>query len=480
MDPWREFSGPNAAYVLELYEQYRLDPASVSAETRAFFERNPPPPEAQAALATPRGEPWPEAHGPDPFKVAAVLRLAQAVRWYGHWDSALDPLGSPPPGDPSLRVETYDLSEADLQALPASLIGEGAAEGARTALEALQNLRRIYSGTIGHDYLQIRNAAERDWLREAAESGRFGVEQDPIDRVEVLRRLTEVEVFEHFLQRSFPAKTRFSIEGLDVLVPLLDVVIGAAAEAGIYNILLGMAHRGRLNLLANVLKKPVDHILAEFKDPLHSQSNRDEREGWRGDVKYHAGARRDIDTDNNPNTVELTVEMAPNPSHLEAVNPVIEGMARAAGTRTNQPGPAVFDPKFTLPLVIHGDASFPGQGVVAETLNLHQLQGYETGGTIHIIANNQIGFTTESGDTRSTLFASDLAKGFRIPVIHVNADDPEGVITAARIAFAYRERFCNDFEKRVDEYESLLPRALSQRFSHRPDRVPPPGPQRRR
>ena len=443
-DPWREFSGPNAAYLLGLYDQYRRDPASVSADLRAFFERNPPPPEAQSA-AEPNPPPGADSCGPDPFKVAAVLRLAQAVRWYGHWAADLDPLGGPAPDDPALQLATYELSEADLRALPAALVGGRAAAQAENAADALANLRRIYSGTVGHDYLQIRNANERDWLREAAESGRFSLEQVPADRVEILQRLSEVEVFEHFLQRSFPAKTRFSIEGLDVLVPLIDVIVGAAAQSGIFRILIGMAHRGRLNLLANVLKKPIEQILAEFKDPLRGGSTQGEREGWRGDVKYHAGAQRDIDVDDDPSTVELTVQLAPNPSHLEAVNPVVEGMARAAGTRADQPGPARFDPTFTLPLVIHGDAAFPGQGVVAETLNLYHLPGYETGGTIHIIANNQIGFTTLPGETRSTLFASDLAKGFRIPIIHVNADDPEGVIMAARIAFAYRERFHNDF-----------------------------------
>ena len=207
-----------------------------------------------------------------------------------------------------------------------------------------------------------------------------------------------------------------------------------------------MAHRGRLNVLAHILNKPIDQILAEFKDPLRRRVLQNEPDGWRGDVKYHAGARAVLGGgEQAARTVAVTIEMAPNPSHLEAVNPVVEGMARAAGTRADQPGSAVFDPTVTLPVVIHGDAAFPGQGVVAETLNMYRLPGYTTGGTIHIIANNQIGFTTAPGEERSTWFASDLAKGFRIPIIHVNADDPEGTIMAARIAFAYRERFRNDF-----------------------------------
>jgi 2-oxoglutarate dehydrogenase E1 component len=450
MDAWQEFTGPNIAYLLDLYERFRADPTSVDETTRTYFAAHPPPSELLSESESPKQSAaesisHPLDYANDPGKISAVLKLAQAIRWYGHWASPLDPLGSPPPGDPSLLLETYGLSENDLQAFPASLIGGVAGESARTASEAIQYLRRIYSGTVGHDYLQIRNAVERDWLREAAESQRFSVEAIPVDPLIILRRLTEVEVFEHFLQRTFAAKTRFSIEGLDVLVLLLDVIVTLAVSQRISNVLLGTAHRGRLNLLAHVLKKPVDQILAEFKDPLRHRNMQTQLDGWRGDVKYHAGAIHGIDTDNDPNTLDLFIQMAPNPSHLESINPVVEGMARAAGTRTDRPGPAVFDPAVTLPVLIHGDAAFPGQGVVAETLNLYHLQGYTTGGTIHIIANNQIGFTAEAHESRSTLFASDLAKGYRIPIIHVNADDPAGVIMAARTAFAYRMHFHNDF-----------------------------------
>ena len=442
MSLWDEFYGPNAAFVLEMFERYRQDRDSVAADARAFFDHNPPPSEILGMIPTLLAA---GPAGTDPAKVAAALNLVQAIRWYGHWASPLDPLGSPPPDDPALHLETYGLSEADLRSIPAALVGGIAGDRTATAWEAIQYLRRVYSGTVGHDYLQIRNPEERSWLREAAESGRFSVEQDPIDPVALLHRLTEVEVFEHFIQRSFVAKTRFSIEGVDTLVPLLDVTIGLAAEAGIFNILIGMAHRGRLNILANVLRKPIDQILAEFQDPLKRRGLQNEPEGWTGDVKYHAGARLIIDAPDDDRTIHLAIQMAPNPSHLEAVNPVVEGMARAAGTDADHSGPAQFDACVTLPVLIHGDASFPGQGVVAETLNLYRLPGYSTGGTIHIIANNQIGFTTGPDESRSTLFASDLAKGFRIPIIHVNADDPEGVIMAARIAFAYRQRFQNDF-----------------------------------
>ncbi len=445
MNLWDEFYGPNAGYVIEQYERYRQSSDAVDGATRAFFDQNPPPADFLEDISIQGRAVEAGTPGLDPLKVSAAFNLAQSIRSYGYFAARLDPLGSEPPGDPSLLLETHHLTEADLDAIPAAALGGIAGARMPTASEVVQYLRKVYSGSVGHDYLQVRNAEERAWLREAAESGRFSVEQMPFDPVEILRRLTKVETFEHFLQRSFVAKTRFSIEGLDVMVPLLDEVIGEAAEAGIFNILLGMAHRGRLNLLAHIFNKPIDQILAEFKDPLLRRVLQNEPDGWTGDVKYHAGARRFIDTDDDPQTIELTVQLAPNPSHLEAVNPVVEGMARAAGTRTDQPGAPVFDPSVTLPVIIHGDAAFVGQGVVAETLNMYRLPGYETGGTIHLIANNQIGFTTEAGEARSTLFASDLAKGFRIPIIHINADDPEAAVMAARIAFAYRERFKNDF-----------------------------------
>ncbi len=431
--------------MLEQYERYRQSPDAVDGVTRAFFDQNPPPADFLELTPAKGRDVEPGTSGLDPQKVSAAFNLAQSIRSYGYFAARLDPLGSEPPGDRSLLLETHHLTEADLETIPAAVLGGVAGTRLPTAREAVQYLRKVYSGSVGHDYLQVRNAEERAWLREAAEMGRFSVEQNPFNAFEMLRRLTKVETFEHFLQRSFVAKTRFSIEGLDVMVPLLDEVIGKAAEAGIFNILLGMAHRGRLNLLAHIFNKPIDQILAEFKDPLLRRVLQNEPDGWTGDVKYHAGARRFIDTDDDPQTIELTVQMAPNPSHLEAVNPVVEGMARAAGTRTDRPGAPVFDPSVTLPVLIHGDAAFVGQGVVAETLNMYRLPGYETGGTIHLIANNQIGFTTVAGEGRSTLFASDLAKGFRIPIIHINADDPEAAIMAARIAFAYRERFKNDF-----------------------------------
>jgi 2-oxoglutarate dehydrogenase E1 component len=424
----RDFYGPNAGYVLELYERYRADPDSVGAETRELFERWTPTEDGAAP-----------APAPALAKVVGAVNLAHAIRAYGHLAARLDPPEGEAPGDPSLALGFHGLTEGDLAALPASLVGGPIAETASNAREAIAALRAIYSGTTGYDYEQVRNPEERAWLRHAAESGAFRPTPETFSPRGLLVRLTQIEVFEQFLHGIFPGKYRFSVEGLDMMVPMLDELMCEAAGERIANILIGMAHRGRLNVMAHILAKPYSQILAEFKDPL--RPNRFESElGWTGDVKYHKGAQhRLIDGPVTP-----VVTMPPNPSHLESVNPVVEGMARAAGTDVGAPGEPAFDPDVTLPILIHGDAAFPGQGVVAETFNLSRLPGYWTGGTIHIIANNQIGFTTWPDQGRSTIYASDLAKGFRVPIVHVNADDPEACIEAARLAAAYRARFRKD------------------------------------
>ncbi len=432
MSGWQEFAGLNRGYVLELYERYRQDPSSVDADTRALFDTWTPPVEAQAAVVE---------VGLPLQKIVGAVTLADSIRRYGHLAAQLDPLGSRPNGDPSLLPDTHGVTDDDLRSLPASLIDGPAAEGAANAYEAIAALRRIYCSTVGYDYSHVFVPEERAWLRQAAELGRFRAPADPIDPVALLDRLTQVEAFERFLHRTFPGKTRFSIEGLDMLVPVLDEVIGDSAENGIRNILIGMAHRGRLNVMAHVLNKPYAQILAEFKDPLLSKNFREDM-AWTGDVKYHAGAHRAI---KGGAAMDLVVSMPPNPSHLEAVDPVVEGMARAAGTLVDGGGPPRFDPRRSLPVLIHGDAAFPGQGVVAETLNLSRLPGYSTGGTIHIIANNQLGFTTDPVDVASTSYASGLARGFKIPIVHVHADDPEACVEAARLAVAYRARFQRDF-----------------------------------
>lgn len=435
MSTWGDFHGPNLGYILELYERYQQNPNAVDAATRAYFQHWTPPGNGVDRIAPPSTAQLDQLSG--------VVNLAQAIREYGHLAAQLDPLGSLPPGDPALDPATYGLTEENLRQFPASLVGGSVGAEASNALEAIEALRRVYSNTIGYDYDHLRLPEEREWLRQVAEAGTFCPPKDSIDSLALLERLTQVEVFEQFLQRTFPGKTRFSIEGLDMLIPILDEIIGDAAENGIYTILLGMAHRGRLNVLAHNLNKPYTQILAEFKDPVQGHQFMISGDlGWTGDVKYHLGARRAV---RDGQEVGLVVTIAPNPSHLEAVNPVVEGMARAVGTEVDRPGAPRFNHEIALPILIHGDAAFPGQGIVAETLNLSRLPGYHTGGTIHIIANNQLGFTTLPSESRSTLYASDLAKGFKIPVVHVNADDTEACMEAARLASAYRHKFEKDF-----------------------------------
>ncbi len=446
MFSWHDFHGPNAGYILDLYERYQRDPQAVDATTRQFFQTWSPPALESAAPST-NGRAAPPAvptTAVDAQKIVGVANLAQSIREYGHLDAQLDPLGTPPPGEPSLALAYHGLTDADLHQLPASLVGGPVAERTTTAAAGIAELRRIYAGSCtGYDFDHLRIAEVRTWLRDAVETDRFGPANDPIDEVELLERLTQVEGFEQFLQSNYPGKTRFSIEGLDMLVPILDEMIAYAVEAGIYTILIGMAHRGRLNVLAHILEKSYREILLEFKDPVSSANQtRLSQLGWTGDVKYHAGAQRAV---RKTQSIDLTVRMAPNPSHLEHVNPVVEGMARAAGSFVDEPGPPRQNQFLSLPVQIHGDAAFSGQGIVAETLNFTRLPGYSTGGTIHIIANNQVGFTTNPSHTRSTLYASDLAKGFKIPIIHVNADDPIACMRVARIAMAYRNHFKRDF-----------------------------------
>src|SRR3954464_7452111 len=438
MAGWEEFSGINRGYVLELYERFRQNPDSVDAETRALFQEWTPL--ADNDMRVPSAGSAGQADPPARAAVAAV-NLAQSIRRYGHLAAQLDPLGSKPIGDPTLHPERHGLTEDDLRRIPATLVSSALTRQCANMQEFVASLRRVYCSTIGYDYAQVFVPEERQWLRHAAEAGRFRDPADPIDPAALLGRLTQVEVFERFLHRTFPGKTRFSIEGLDMLVPILDEVIGEAGEAGIGHILIGMAHRGRLNVMAHVLCKPYEQILAEFKDPLSSRNFREDMT-WTGDVKYHAGAHRAI---KDGREIGLEVSMPPNPSHLEAVDPVVEGMARAAGTLSGTGGAPKFDPTRSVPILIHGDAAFPGQGIVAETLNLSRLAGYDTGGTIHIIVNNQLGFTADSRESYSTSYASGLARGFKIPIVHVNADDPVACVAAARLAFAYRAKFQPDF-----------------------------------
>ncbi len=439
-----EFHGPNSGYILELYDKYLENPSSVDPKTRKIFDIWKPElngsgiPNFKESVSTNGRTAY---SGIDIDKAVSVSNLAQAIRRHGHMESNINPLEDPPKGDPTLNPKMHGLTDADLESMPSSLVGWPIADQTANAYEGIKKLRKLYSGTIGYNYDHIYEAEERKWLRESIETLAFKPLNSPIDTEKLLESVTQIEVFERFLHRIFPGKFRFSIEGVDMLVPMLNELVGLAAKSGINNIILGMAHRGRLNVMHHVMNKTYKYGLIKFKDPVHNRDFNDDL-GWTGDVKYHESASRSV---SNGKAFDMRIVLAPNPSHLESVNPVVQGMSRASGTVENDKGGPVFDPSVSIPVQIHGDAAFMGQGINAETLNMSLLPGYYTGGTIHIITNNQLGFTTLPSDSRSTLYASDLAKGFDIPIVHVNADDAEACIETMRLAYSYLQIFKKDF-----------------------------------
>jgi len=458
-----DLEGLNAGYVAQLLEDYLDSPGSVAPEWRAAFEQGdavldllPGLRELVAArngghaAAPPQAPAAPAAAAPAPPAgaavdetllggVAAAMALVKAYRTHGHLAARLDPLGSEPTGDPALdESRLVPPLTSELQArIPARLLrlyvdGD-------TLLEALPRLRGVYCGSIAYEIEHISDHAERIWLRQAIESGRFREPLPPDRRIALLRRLSQTEGLEQYLRKSFLGQKQFSLEGLDVLIPMLDETVEVAAADGANEIVIGMAHRGRLNVLCHTVGASYDSVLREFEGERTIHAVIEDPEGGTGDVKYHHGAsgmRRTA-------LGEIEITLSPNPSHLEAVDPVIEGRARAEQTDRSR-GAGLHDPSVALPVLIHGDAAFPGQGVVAETFNLQSLEGYSTGGTLHLITNNQIGFTTEPTESRSTRYSSDLAKGFDVPIVHVNADDPEAAISAIRLALAYRQEFGHD------------------------------------
>ena len=460
-----EVDGLNAGYAALLLEQYLDNPSAVPSEWRALFESAPEEllaaqpglarllqvlerngngggvPVAAAEPAPAQPPPAPAAPPDDELLggVAAAMSLVKAHRTHGHLAAHLDPLGSEPPGDPALEPERLipKLTPELMARIPAPLL-RLFVEGS-TLADVYPRLRAIYCGAIAYEIEHISDHEERVWLRQAIESGRYRQPLSGAEKERLLGRLSQVEGMERYLRRSFLGQKQFSIEGLDVMVPMLDEAIELAADSGAHEVVIGMAHRGRLSVLAHVVGRPYDVVLREFEGERTIEAVIVSEEGGSGDVKYHLGAEGARATPAG----EIAVTLTSNPSHLEAVDPVVEGRARAEQTdRSTREG--YHDPNVALPILIHGDASFAGQGEVAETLNLEGLAGYSTGGTLHVIANNQVGFTTDPFDGRSTRYSSDLAKGFDVPIIHVNADEPEDAIAAVRLALAYRSRFGHD------------------------------------
>jgi 2-oxoglutarate decarboxylase len=410
-----------------------------SVVTKAYAASASAPPLPTSAAATPA-----VAAAPDTELlqgVQAATSLLKAYRTHGHLAARLDPLGSQPGGDPAIEPENLNLTPELMAQIPASILRIGV-EG-ETLLEALPRMREAYCGTIAYQIEHLASHQQRVWLREMIETGAHRKPLAAEEKRALLRRLVEVFEFERFLQRAYLGQKMFSIEGLDAVVPMIDELVTIARSSGAEEVVLGMAHRGRLDVLAHNLGRSVESIMAEFEGAQALERVKRVAaipHGGTGDVKYHHGAEG-LFTTADGNTIKI--RLYPNPSHLEFVDPVVTGAARAE--QTSHAGPILHhNPERAVPLLLHGDAAFPGQGVVAETLNLQSLEGYSTGGTIHIIQDNQVGFTTDPEEGRSTPYASDMAKGFNVPIIHVNADDVEACISAIRLAMAYRERWSRD------------------------------------
>lgn len=448
--PWNRFSGPNLGYIMEMYEKYLEDPESIDSDLKELFNQwGAPVVEEgweQSAPRTGTFRPAPQGQV-DYHKIVAAVKLADNIRFYGHLAADINPLNDRNKDSRRIELEEFQLTEEDLKNIPVEFICPNAPTHVQNGLDAINHLKKVYTDKLAFEFAQVHEMEERNWLRQKVESGSFYPSLNKEEKIQLLKRLTEVEGFEKFLHRTFVGQKRFSIEGLDVMVPLIDELIRKAVSKGAESINIGMAHRGRLNVLAHILGKPYEMIFAEFqhspsKKLIPSEGSIGITYGWTGDVKYHLGADRRVKESNQGQT---RITLANNPSHLEVVDPVVAGYTRAAQEDRTQPGYPKQDVKKSLTIMIHGDAAFPGEGIVAETLNLSRLPGYQTGGSIHVIANNMIGFTTESYDSRSTRYASDIAKGFEMPIVHVNADDPEACLAAAILAFEYRNTFHKDF-----------------------------------
>ena len=406
-------------YVEEYYRQWQEDPSSLSEGWRLFF--------AGFDLAVSPSSAAADARAADQSRVASLIF---AYRNVGHLVAELDPLGDNLESHPLLGLENFDLGEDDLD----KVFDTGHMGGPTriTLREILAVLRETYCRTVGVEYLHIQDRDVRRWLQSEMEPIRNQPDVSREKKHRILGQLIDAELFESFTHSRYQGQKRFSLEGAESLIPAIHQFIETAGESGAEEMVLGMAHRGRLNVLANILRKPYSMIFHEFEDNI-----RPDRFGGDGDVKYHRGYTSDYETTSG---ATVHISLTANPSHLEAVDPVVEGRTRAKQRNHDD---TVLRKK-VLPLLIHGDAAFSGQGLVAETFNLSQLKGYRTGGTVHIVVNNQIGFTTLPGESRSTRYPTDIAKMVEAPIFHVNGDDPEAVVHVVDLALRFRQKFGRD------------------------------------
>src|SRR5215467_5897242 len=430
-------------FVESLYEDYLRDPQSVSPDWREYFQAfSGGNGSCQQETLAPQFKPWsifnpPSVHGNGTAAeeaTTAVLqeRVDQLIRNYrvrGHMAAQLDPLGIPRAKPPELDLDFYGFSEGDMDRHFACEAMCGG--GSLTLREILERLRNTYCRTIGVQFMHIDDSFVRDWLKTRMESSGNRSNLNRSEQIRILTRLTDAVIFEQFIRKKFIGAKSFSLEGAESLIPLLDLAIERAGEHGIDEIVLGMAHRGRLNVLANIMGKSPRQIFREFAD-----LDPDLYIGGRGDVKYHLGYSSDWETQSGR---KIHLSLCFNPSHLEFVNPVALGRMRAKQDRAGDA-----ERKRGMVVLIHGDAAYAGEGVIQETLNLSQLNAYTVGGTMHIIVNNQIGFTTSPGETKSSVYASDVSKMLQIPIFHVNGEDPEAVAQVIRLAMDFRRTFKRD------------------------------------
>jgi 2-oxoglutarate dehydrogenase E1 component len=431
-------SAANVAFIEAAYESWLQDPDSVDPTWRAFFQgftlgsSGTSPAAALAAAVAPSSSTSAAATAPiiDSLKQSRVHHLINTYRAIGHVEAHLDPLSDRPAPHAKLSLDHFNLSASDLDT--SFDIGTYLGGGQMKLRDIVANLRSTYSDRIGVEYTHIQDVEVRQWLQERMESSRNQPDFSSSEKVRILRRVHKAELFERFLHTKYVGQKRFSLEGGETMIAAVDSIIEHCPSVGVEEVVMGMAHRGRLNILTSVMRKNFDVLFEQF-----SENYIPETVGGDGDVKYHLGYEAILDTASGK---QVEVRLAANPSHLEIVNPVVEGKARA---RQRMRG-AIDERWRVLPLLIHGDAAFAGQGIVAETLQFSQLPGYKTGGTLHIVINNQIGFTTEPHDSRSTRYCTDVAKMIEAPIFHVNGDDPEAVCHLARLALEFRVKFERD------------------------------------
>ncbi|MDT8386334.1 MAG: 2-oxoglutarate dehydrogenase E1 component [Thiogranum sp.] len=442
-----QLAGHNAAYLEDLYETFLTDPGAVPATWRSFFETLPrvnahgaepvhssireafrvmtrrPASQRHPAGSVPGSETHQE-------KQVRVLQLINAWRFRGHQWADIDPLGLRPQVElPELDPGYHGLGEADLDTVFDT--GSLASVGQGTLRDVLRQLRHVYCGSIGSEYMHITETSEKRWIQQRLELGGAQAPFSPDSQLHILQRLTAAEGLERYLHTRYVGQKRFSLEGGDSLIPVLDELIQRGGNRGVKEVVIGMAHRGRLNVLVNIVGKTTAELFQEFEGIAGKSGN-----GGSGDVKYHQGFSSDLQT--GKELVHVT--LAFNPSHLEIVNPVVEGSVRARQQRSGDD-----EGNQVIPILIHGDAAFAGQGVVMETFNMSQSRGYSTKGTVHVVINNQIGFTTsQQNDARSTLYCTDIAKMVNAPIFHVNGNDPEAVVQVTRLALDYRMMFHKD------------------------------------